>query len=335
MKTNALPLSFLLTFSLPCITIAQQPYGDQPLAHTYSILAHDPETGEMGAAVQSHWFSVGSIVIWGEAGVGVVATQSFVNPAFGPEGLRRMAAGETPAEALKAMLADDEGRGYRQVALLDAKGSATAYTGDLCVAAAGHLVGDGYTVQANMMTDDKIWPAMAAAFEAGKGRPLAERLVAALEAAQAAGGDIRGQQSAALLVVAPQSSGQAWVDRRVDLRVDDHATPVAELRRLLTVHRAYEHMNRGDLAVEKGDTEAAKREYGEAQAMFPDNLEMKYWHAVALANAGQLEEALPLFGMVFQADPNWKVMTPRLINNQLLKVDQQALKRILAADRRK
>lgn len=308
----------------------QSPYGDQPLAHTYSIVAIDPETGDMGVAVQSHWFATGTLVIWGEAGVGVVATQSFVNPAFGPEGLARLKQNQSPKQIIQQLLAADEGREFRQLGLLNAQGEAAAFTGRDCIEAAGHLVGDGYAVQANLMTNNTIWPAMAQAFEASRGQPLAERLVMALEAAQEAGGDIRGKQSAALLVVAAKPTGQPWVDRKVDLRVDDHPDPILEIKRLLKVHRAYEYMNRGDLAVEKGEIEVAMKAYGQAEAMFPDNLEMKFWKAVSLANTGFVQQALPLFKQVFAGDARWKILTPRLTKNGLLTVDQASLKKILS-----
>ncbi len=327
-------MKYVTTFALllPIALAAQQFYGNEPLAHTYSIVAIDEATGEMGAAVQSHWFSVGSLVIWGEAGVGVVATQSFVNPALGPNGLELMKAGLTPREVMAKLLGADPGREVRQVAMLNAKGEVAAHTGNQCIEAAGHQLGNGYSVQANLMEKNTVWPAMAEAFEASAGQPLAERLMAALEAAQVEGGDIRGKQSAAILVVAPESTGKVWEDRRVDLRVEDHAEPVKELKRLLKVHRAYEHMNKGDLAVEHGDVELAMKEYGAAEEMFPDNLEMKFWHAVSLANIGKVEEALPLFAEVFKGDENWKILTPRLVKNQLLTVDDATLERILKSE---
>ncbi len=325
---NCLALLLLQTPAL----LAQQVYGEEPLVHTYSIVAIDPNTGEMGAAVQSHWFSVGQLVIWGEAGVGVVATQSFVNPNYGPEGLRRMAEGQSPQAALAAMVAADEGEAVRQVAFLNAKGEVAAHTGSSCIEAAGHQTGDGYSVQANLMTNASVWPAMAEAFEQNEHLPLAERLVAALDAAQAAGGDIRGQQSAAILVVAPESSGEVWEDRLIDLRVEDHPTPVAELQRLLLVQRAYEHMNRGDIAMEEGDVDAAMEAYGAAEELFPDNLEMQYWHAVALANNGQIDESIPIFQRVFAGDANWRVLTPRLVQNGLLDIDQAQMRRILLGE---
>lgn len=320
----------LAAFSaLPILMLAQKPFGGEPLAHTYSIVAIDPETGEMGAAVQSNWFSVGTLVIWGEPGVGVVATQSFVNPAYGPEGLQLMGMGFSPEQAIQMLTGKDEGQMFRQLGMLNAKGESAAFTGDKCIEAAGHLVGDGYAVQANLMSNDKVWPAMAKAFEASEGQPLAERMMSALEAAQAAGGDIRGKQSAAMIVVGGKRMQHPWEGRLVDLRVDDHAEPLRELRRLLQVHRAYEYMNRGDLAVEAGEMEKAKAEYGAAEALFPDNLEMKYWHAVALANRGDLEAALPLFAEIFKKGPNWRELTPRLTKNGLLNVDEKALKMII------
>lgn len=308
----------------------QSPYGNEPLAHTYSIVAIDPETGDMGVAVQSHWFATGTLVIWGEAGVGVVATQSFVNPGFGPAGLDLMKQNKSPQQVLQQLLAADEGKEFRQLGLLNAKGEAASFTGKNCIEAAGHIVGKGYAVQANLMTNDEVWPAMAKAFENSQELPLAERLVLSLEAAQGVGGDIRGKQSAALLVVSAKNTGQSWVDRKVDLRVDDHPTPIEEMKRLLKVHRAYEHMNKGDLAVEKGEIELAMEEYSQAEAMFPNNLEMKFWKAVNLANTGSLKRALPLFKIVFKGDPNWKKLTPRLTKNGLLTVDKASLDQILA-----
>jgi len=199
--------------------------------HTYSIVARDPKTGEMGVAVQSHWFSVGSIVSWAEAGVGAVATQSFVQPAYGPRGLLSMRSGVGAKEALKKLVAGDADEAVRQVAFVDAEGRVAAHTGARCIQAAGHHVGEGYSVQANMMLNADVVPAMARAFEGSAGRALAERLVLTLEAAQAAGGDIRGKQSAALLVVRAEATGNVWEDRLVDLRIEDHPTPVKEMRR--------------------------------------------------------------------------------------------------------
>ncbi len=297
--------------------------------HTYSIVARDPSTGELGVAVQSHWFSVGSIVSWAEAGVGAVATQSFVDPSYGKLGLDEMRAGRGAEETLKALLAKDEGRDVRQVAMIDARGRVAAHTGAKCIEAAGHHVGENFSVQANMMANERVWPAMARAFETTKG-DLAERMLAALDAAQAAGGDIRGKQSAAIVVVTGKPTGKAWADRTFDLRVDDNLEPLKELRRLLTLQRAYNHMNAGDLAVERKDNEGALREYSAAGKLVPGNLEMTYWHAVALVNMNRTEEALPLFRRVFAADANWRVMTPRLVKAGILPDDARLIERIVS-----
>ena len=297
-------------------------------AHTFSIVARDTLTGEMAVGVQSHWFSVGSIVSWGKAGVGVVATQSFVKPSYGPEGLELMASGVTAERALTQLVEKDEGRAYRQVAFLDANGNASAFTGDKCVEAAEDLQGRNFSVQANMMLNDKVVPAMAEAFVLYSDYPLAERVVEALKAAQQAGGDIRGKQSAALIVVGPERTKNSWEDKKIDLRVDDHADPLQELSRLLKVARAYEHMNRGDLAVENGNMKKALTEYGAAEKMFPENLEMKFWKAVALANSGRIEEAKPIFTSIFEADKNWKEMITRLPASGILTISEEELKEI-------
>lgn len=322
-------LIIILFISLFSITYSQNFYGSNPFAHTFSIVARDTVTGEMGVAVQSHWYSVGTIVSWGEAGVGVIATQSFVNPSFGPRGLSLLKQGLTAQQVLKLMIEADEGRDVRQLAILDSKGNTASYTGKNCVDEAGNIVGNNYSVQANMMLNNTVWGAMSEAFENSKGS-LAERLMITLEAAQKAGGDIRGKQSAALLVVKPESSGQVWLDRKVDIRVDDHPEPLKELRRILKVNEAYDHMNRGDLAIEHNDMDLAMKEYSAAEEMFPDNEEMKYWHAVTLVNIGKVEESLPLFKEVFTKNNNWVTLTPRLIKSKLLTVDDETLKEILS-----
>jgi uncharacterized Ntn-hydrolase superfamily protein len=309
---------------------AQNFYGSEPLAHTYSIVAYDSITGDMGVAVQSHWFSVGPLVAWGEAGVGVVATQSFVNPEFGPKGLELLKNGLSPQEALDSLLGEDEGRAVRQVAILNNKGEAAVHTGGKCIQSAGHILGANYSVQANLMKNDKVWRAMSIAFEKSHQLPLAERMVAALDAAQGVGGDIRGKQSAALLVVRAKPTGHVWKDNLVDLRIEDHKSPVRELKRLLKVHRAYEHMNMGDLAIENGEIEKAMKEYNAAREMFPENEEMTFWTAVTLANVDKLEDALPLFKEVFAKNKNWRTLTPRLIDNELLTVSEKDLERILS-----
>ena len=299
------------------------------LVHTYSIVARDSATGELGTAVQSHWFSVGSIVTWAEAGVGAVATQSFVDPSYGPLGLELMRAGKTARQALDALLASDPGKDVRQVAMVDANGVVAAHTGSKCIQSAGHITGRQYSVQANLMLNEKVWPAMSRAFESSSG-DLADRLLAALDAGQSAGGDIRGKQSAAIIIVRGRSSGRPWADRVMDLRVEDHPEPLKELRRLVALQRAYTHMNDGDVAVEHNDVDGALREYSRAEAMVPNNLEMKFWHAVALVNVGRVEQSLPMFKEIFAKDTNWATLIPRLPASGTLNADKKVLERILS-----
>lgn len=302
----------------------------RPVA-TYSIVARDPETGEMGVAVQSHWFSVGPIVPWAEAGVGAVATQSLVDPAYGPLGLELMRTGRTAPEALRSLLAGDEGRAVRQVAMIDAAGRVATHTGDRCIAAAGHVTDEEhqFSVQANLMLGEEVWPAMAKAYREATG-DLADRMLAALEAAQSVGGDIRGKQSAAIIIVAAQSSGKPWVDRTFDLRIEDHPHPVQELKRLVQLQRAYLHMNAGDAAMEDADFEAASREYAEAETLAPDIVEIPFWHAVTLASSGEVEKSLPIFKRVFAREPIWAELVPRLVDAELLPDDPELIEKILA-----
>ncbi len=328
MKKMLLGIGMVFLLTVQAKTLFSQLAFSGPLAHTYSIVARDSVTGEMGVAVQSHWFSVGSIVSWAEAGVGAIATQSFVNVSFGPRGLELLKQGKRAPEVLQILIDSDEGREVRQLAIIDASGQVAAYTGKNCIPAAGHIVGSNFSVQANLMLNEKVWPAMARAFEKST-EPLAERMVAALEAAQEAGGDIRGRQSAAILVVKSKSSGKVWEDRLIDLRVEDHPEPIQEIKRLLRLYRAYDFMNQGDLAVEKNDIAGALHAYGTAEKMFPDNLEMKYWHAVSLANVGMIDDALPIFKTIFRKDSNWRLLTQRLPGVGLLKVGEADLKRIL------
>ena len=297
--------------------------------HTFSIVARDPRTRELGVAVQSHWFSVGSVVPWVEAGVGAVATQSFADPSYGKLGLDLMRAGRSAPDALRSLVAGDEGRDLRQVAMIDAQGRVDAWTGKNDIQAAGHIVGEDFSVQANLMLDDDVWPAMARAFRETQG-DLADRMLAALDAAQEAGGDIRGRQSAALIVVTGEPTGQSWSDRTFDLRVDDSSEPLKELRRLVTLQRAYNHMNAGDAALERKDNEGALREYGAAEKLVPDSAEIVYWHAIALVNMGRVDESLPLFGRVFAMDENWATLTPRLPGSGLLPDDANLIERIVS-----
>ena len=297
-----------------------------PVLATYSIIARDPDTGEIGGAVQSHWFKVGD-VIWVEPGVGAVATQSLVDFTYGPAGLELLRLGRSAEKTLEGLIASDSASEVRQVAILDGDGDIAAHTGKKCIDHAGHLTGENYSAQANLMMKDTVPQAMARAFEKAKG-DLAERLMAALEAAQAEGGDIRGQQSAALFVAGPKNTGRHWADFRFDLRVDDHAQPVKELRRLLQTARAYDAMNEGDLAIEKKDFELAEEEYGRAAKFAPRNAEVLFWHGVALVNAGRVEDALPLFAKTYSIDKNWRQLPARLVKAELLPDDPEILKQI-------
>ena len=361
MKRSAAVLSVMLSVCLPLFAQQNPPVRPGALAHTFSIVARDAQTGEIGVAVQSHWFCVGCIVTWAEAGVGAVATQSFVEPAYGRDGLQLMLKGVAAPEALARLLLADKARNVRQVAFIDAQGRVGTWTGAKDIAAAGDLsgipaggrpkdvtiagapedgsihIGEGFSVQANMMLNDKVWPAMAQAFRETKG-DLVDRMLAALDAGQAAGGDARGRQSAALIIVKGKSTGKPWQDRIYDLRVDDADYPLKELRRLVALQRAYNHMNAGDLATEKGDKEGALREYGAAEkiaaatpGILPSRLnEMRFWHAVALVNMGRTGEALPIFRQVFAVDRNWALMTERLPKAGQLPNDPELLRRILA-----
>ncbi|MEE2690273.1 MAG: DUF1028 domain-containing protein [Pseudomonadota bacterium] len=296
---------------------------------TYSIVARDAATGEIGVAVQSHWFSVGASVPWAEAGVGAVATQSFVEPAYGPRGLDAMRKGADPAKALAALIAKDENESVRQVGFVDAKGRVAAHTGSKAIVEACDLQGEGYSVQANLMAQPTVCSAMAAAFEDGEG-DLAERLMLALEAAQGEGGDIRGRQSAAMVVVSGEKQKHPWEGRIIDLRVEDNPEPLVELRRLIVLGRAYNLMNAGDAAVTAGDMNAANKAYSAASALAPDNHEMIFWRAVTLASAGEVEASLPFFKQAFDAWPLWRELVARLPLSDILPDDPELLETILA-----
>jgi len=275
---------------------------------TYSIVALDPETGELGAAVQSHWFSVGSLCTWARPGVGAVATQSVVEPAHGPNALDRIAAGASAEEALGALLDADPLRTVRQVGIVDARGGVAVSTGPDCIAHAGDATGAGWSCQANMMERETVPAAMSAAFEAAGG-DLAARLLAALQAAQAEGGDVRGRQSAALLVVPPE--GEAW-RARIDLRVEDHRDPLDELERLLALWRAYELAGAADelMAADRADEAGAL--YRRAAELAPDSDELLFWAGLAIAHAGDVDEGLAAVRRAAEVQPNWLVLLDRL-----------------------
>ena len=279
---------------------------------TYSIVARDPETGRFGIAVQSHYLGVGPVVPWLEAGVGAVATQARANTSFGPVGLELLRAGRTAGEVVAALVASDDHAEQRQVGVVDAHGGAAAYTGDETIPAAGHLVGDGFTVQGNLLERDTCWPAMAEAYEAGlaEGLPLVERLLRALEAAEREGGDVRGRQSAAIQVVAGSLHQAAWRGRLIDMRIEDHPDPVPELRRIVTIQLAY------DLTDEDGDGASAgmtaEERYAEARRMAPDAFELVFWKGVELAVAGDVPAARRELAIAFAADRRWRTTLEHL-----------------------
>lgn len=298
--------------------------------HTYSIVARDPASGELGVAVQSHWFSVGSSVPWAKSGVGAIATQSFIDPSYGALGLELMSTGKTAEQALAGLVRADRTPDVRQVGMVDASGGTAAFTGSLAIEYACDRQGDGFTVQANLMQNSTVCDAMYSAFTTTSG-DLAARLVAALDAAEGQGGDIRGRQSAALLVVAAEPSGRPWEDRIFDLRVEDSTDPLVELRRLLGVARAYRHMNAGDAFVTDGDIDAAVEEYRKAEALLPGESEPLFWHAVTLASVGRVDESLPLFAESFTLRPEWMELVPRLPAAELLPDDPDLVRKIVQA----
>lgn len=319
-----------LSTCLLALSIQAEDMPRRPVA-TYSIVARDSTTGQLGVAVQSHWFSVGPIVPWAEPGVGAVATQSLVDPAYGPLGLDLMRMGRTAPEALKALVSTDEGAEVRQVAMVDAKGNVAAHTGKRAIFAAGHQIGAQYSVQANIMEKPTVWAAMGAAYEAAKG-DLADRLLAALEAAEAEGGDLRGRQSAAILIVSSKNTHEPWVDRLFDLRVEDHPNPVAELRRLVALQRAYLKLYEGDEWVGKGDIEKALAAYRQALEIVPDkatNGEAAFWVGVTLADTGDPERAIPYLARAYQQDKRWAELLPRLPASKLLPDDPALIARLV------
>jgi uncharacterized Ntn-hydrolase superfamily protein len=280
-------------------------------AATYSIVARDPETGELGVAVQSSNFSVGTDVSWAEAGVGAIATQSIVEVSYGPKGLKLLAGGLPAPDALERLVAQDPGAPLRQVGIVDAAGRVAAHTGGACVAACAHAFGDGYSVQGNMLASDAVWEAMGPAFEKAEG-DLAERLMSALEAAEQAGGDVRGRQSAALLVVAGERPENPWEGRRIDLHVEDDPRPLEELRRLLTIRRAYALFEQARERFGAGEVDAAVELVARARELHPQNVQFSFWAGVGLANAGRGPEARRWLNEAFAAAETWRELARRL-----------------------
>ena len=323
--------TLMFSLVLPVVSPAAPDASSRPapLAHTFSIVARDSVTGDLGVAVQSHYFSVGPVVPWAEAGVGAVATQSLVLVDYGPNGLDLMRAGMPAQQALDSLLRADAHNEGRQVAMVDAKGGVAAYTGRACIPEAGHRTGAQYSVQANLMANDRIWSAMAKAYESAPG-DLAERLLAALDAAQRAGGDIRGRQSAAIVVVKAQASGKPWADRIFDLRVEDSPEPLRELRRLVRLRRAYNLEDAGDNAIAEQRPGEALRHYEEAMKLAPDVVELQFWAAVSMYTNGRRQEALPLFRKVFAKEARWVPLVERLPRAGLFPDDPKQIAEVRA-----
>lgn len=296
---------------------------------TYSIVARDPETGRFGVAVQSHYLGVGPVVPWLEAGVGAVATQASVNISFGPIGLELLRAGRSAAEVVAALAASDEHPEVRQVGVVDAKGGAAAHTGADCIIACGHLVRDGFTVQGNLLERDTCWPAMAAAYEAGlaEGAPFVERLLRAVEAAEREGGDVRGRQSAAIMVVSGELQTAAWRGRILDMRIEDHPDPIPELRRIVTMQLAYNLLDdEGDAA--RGGRNAADR-YAQARQMAPDAFELVFWRGVELATGGDVEAGRRELQIAIAADGRWRTTLEHLAARSREGVTPELAKQLL------
>jgi uncharacterized Ntn-hydrolase superfamily protein len=277
---------------------------------TYSIVALDPATGDFGVAAQSHWFNLGPVVAWVRYGVGAVATQAAADPSYGWRGLALMAAGEDPESALREISSDDEGAEARQVAMLDASGRVAVRTGERCIAHAGHVSGDGWSVQGNLLTSSSVIEAMAAAYEASEGA-LAERMLTALDAAETAGGDLRGSQSAALRVVPGSQRAEDRFRLGIDLRVADHPDPLRELRRLTVVDQAYRELESADSAAEAGHSAAAIQHF-ETAAQLSHEPEIGFWYAIGLAQLGRLGDAMSVFDEVVDGHPEFLEMLNRV-----------------------
>lgn len=295
---------------------------------TYSIVARDPDRGDLGVAVQSHWFAAG-IVCWAEAGVGAVATQASALIDHGPLALDLMRSGKSAVDALAERVATDEERAHRQVAVLDADGGVAVHTGERCIPQAGHRIGDGFSCQANMMRLDTVCDAMTVAFETTSG-DLADRFLAALEAAESEGGDIRGKQAARILIVRGTRTDKPWEDVLVDLRVDDHPQPLSELARLLRLKRAYDHEERASELSDAGEVEAAAKESEAALALAPGNPELSFWTAVRMATQHDMVEvARPILRYALDDDAGWRELLRRLGERRLAGVTLEVAERLL------
>lgn len=284
---------------------------------TYSIVARDPHTGRFGVAVQSHFLGVGPVVPWLEAGVGAVATQASVDISLGPIGLELLRAGRSADDVVAALIASDAQAHVRQLGVVDTNGRAAAHTGANCIPACGHLVGDGFTVQGNLLERDTCWPAMAATYAAAlvEGLPFVERLLLAMEAAEREGGDVRGRQSASIMIVSADLGhipwrGQRWLGRLMDLRIEDHPDPVPELRRIVSMQLAYDLLDEAGDAVRAGQSVAERYEL--ARRIAPDAYELVFWRGVELAAAGDVEAGRRELQIAFAADARWRTTLEHL-----------------------
>ncbi|MDG6975727.1 MAG: DUF1028 domain-containing protein [Nitrososphaerota archaeon] len=283
----------------------------------------------MGVAVQSHYFSVGSVVSWARAGVGAVATQAMLDVKYGPLGLELMAAGMSAPGALRALLAADGKPEYRQVAMVDSKGRVASHTGKKCIPEAGSAVGGGVSCQANIMRSRKVWTEMLRAFERSPALSLKERLMGALDAGEAAGGDLRGRQSAAMVVVGPKASPNRWEGRLVDLRVEDHPDPLKELRRLLRYHEGYAWVDQGDDRLSSGKMDDALTAYSKGMKLVPEVLELKYWVAIGLVSSGKdRARGVRMLKEVCAEDRNWVRVTRGLVKTGVSALDPSVLRQV-------
>ncbi len=307
----------------------------RPVA-TYSIVAMSTPTGELGVAVQSHWYNVRAVVPWAESGVGAVATQSFAEISYGPLGLDLMRGGRSPEQALSALTSTDEAAAVRQVAMIDTAGNTAVHTGANCIAHAGHITGkapDGssFSCQSNLMANQGVPEAMAEAFTNSRQVTLAERLLDALRAAEAAGGDIRGRQSAAILIVRANPGERDWDNVLVDLSIEDHADPLDEIARLLILHRAYEFMDAGDKAIERGDMSNAQHAYTQALKLAPEHREMQFWIGVSWLGMHDKLRARDMLERAFQDDKaDWREVLRRLPASGILPDDPQLIEEMIA-----
>ncbi len=321
MKINKIIISFVVLGAI----VAQ----DRPVS-TYSIVAIDKESGEMGGAVQSHWFSVGSLVLWAEPGVGMVATQSFVRPEYGPELLKLFATSSaSPEFALKSLLKRDSEQNVRQVGAVNVEGESVSFTGKDCVTYASSIQGDGYAIQANIMAKPGVPEAMEKAYLSTKGS-LADRLYAALVAAESLGGDLRGKQSAALLVVPLKKVDSLLSSKIYDIRVDDSPTPLEDLNRLMRIQKAYIFANEGDILSAEGKLDEALDAYNRASELYPENVELLFWGAVILCTDGKFDIAKPMFEKIFEVSPDLKEMIPRLENHPMFPLKPAIVQKILS-----